>query len=57
VGDYVASNKINAQKTAKGTFVEVKSAGDGPAVDSGKLGVCSLYRENFFHRAKYLNPI
>lgn len=36
VADYVASNKINAQKTAKGTFVEVKSVGDGPAVDSGK---------------------
>ncbi len=36
VGDYIAAHKIDAQKTAKGTFVEVKSVGDGPAVDSGK---------------------
>ena len=33
---YIASHKINAQKTEKGTYVEVISQGDGPAVDSGK---------------------
>ncbi|MFI5156528.1 MAG: FKBP-type peptidyl-prolyl cis-trans isomerase [Chitinophagales bacterium] len=42
VEDYVAQNKINAQKTALGTFVEIKSPGDGIAVDSGKL-VSILY--------------
>ncbi|MDR3711349.1 MAG: FKBP-type peptidyl-prolyl cis-trans isomerase [Puia sp.] len=34
--DYLAKNKINATKTAKGTYVVVDSVGDGPAVDSGK---------------------
>jgi FKBP-type peptidyl-prolyl cis-trans isomerase FkpA len=36
VEDYLAKNKITTQKTEKGTYVEVKSKGDGPAVDSGK---------------------
>ena len=36
IGDYIQANKINAQKTAVGTYVEIKSAGDGPAVDTGK---------------------
>ena len=36
VEDYLSSHKITTQKTAKGTYVEIKSAGDGPAVDSGK---------------------
>jgi len=36
VEEYIASNKVNVQKTAKGTYVEIKSVGDGPAVDSGK---------------------
>jgi FKBP-type peptidyl-prolyl cis-trans isomerase len=36
VEEYLASHKINAKKTEKGTYVEVKSEGDGPAVDSGK---------------------
>jgi len=36
LADYVSTHKINAQKTEKGTFVEVTSPGDGPAVDSGK---------------------
>lgn len=42
VEDYVARNKINATKTNLGTFVEIKSTGDGEAVDSGKL-VSILY--------------
>jgi FKBP-type peptidyl-prolyl cis-trans isomerase FkpA len=36
VEDYLASNKINTQKTAKGTYVEIESLGDGLKVDSGK---------------------
>ncbi|HMH24266.1 MAG TPA: FKBP-type peptidyl-prolyl cis-trans isomerase [Puia sp.] len=36
VEDYLASKKINAEKTAKGTYVVVQSAGDGPQADSGK---------------------
>ena len=36
VKDYIDSHQINAQKTEKGTFVEIKSLGDGPSVDSGK---------------------
>lgn len=36
VESYLADNKINAEKTAKGTYVVVNSVGDGPAVDSGK---------------------
>jgi FKBP-type peptidyl-prolyl cis-trans isomerase FkpA len=36
VEEYLSSHNINAPKTEKGTYVEVKSAGDGPAVDSGK---------------------
>jgi FKBP-type peptidyl-prolyl cis-trans isomerase FkpA len=34
--DYLAKNKINAQKTGKGTFVEIKEAGSGLQADSGK---------------------
>lgn len=36
VENYLADNKINAEKTAKGTYVVVKSLGDGAQVDSGK---------------------
>ena len=36
IEDYLAANKINAQKTDLGTYVVVESAGDGPQVDSGK---------------------
>jgi len=35
VEEYLASNKINAEKTAKGTYVLVKSVGEGPQADSG----------------------
>jgi FKBP-type peptidyl-prolyl cis-trans isomerase FkpA len=33
---YLAQNKINAEKTEKGTYVVVNSIGDGPQVDSNK---------------------
>ncbi|MDP4129888.1 MAG: FKBP-type peptidyl-prolyl cis-trans isomerase [Bacteroidota bacterium] len=33
---YLAKNHIQAQKTAKGTYVKIDNPGDGPAVDSGK---------------------
>ena len=33
---YIADKKINAQKTDKGTFVEITSQGTGPQADSGK---------------------
>ncbi|HEY4061446.1 MAG TPA: FKBP-type peptidyl-prolyl cis-trans isomerase [Puia sp.] len=33
---YLASNKINAVKTDKGTYVVIESEGNGPAADSGK---------------------
>ena len=33
---YLAEKNIKAEKTEKGTFVEVLSKGDGPAADSGK---------------------
>jgi FKBP-type peptidyl-prolyl cis-trans isomerase FkpA len=36
VEDFLASKKISAEKTEKGTYVVVQSAGDGPQVDSGK---------------------
>jgi FKBP-type peptidyl-prolyl cis-trans isomerase FkpA len=34
---YLASKKINATKTGRGTFVEILSQGDGPMADSGKV--------------------
>ena len=36
LSDYLAKNNIKATKTPKGTYVEVITAGDGPAIDSGK---------------------
>jgi FKBP-type peptidyl-prolyl cis-trans isomerase FkpA len=36
VEGYLAENKINAEKTEKGTYVVVQSVGNGPQVDSGK---------------------
>ena len=33
---YLANNKINAEKTTKGTYVVVQSPGEGTQVDSGK---------------------
>jgi len=34
---YLASKKINAVKTGRGTYVEILSQGDGPMADSGKI--------------------
>lgn len=48
---YLTKNNINAQKTAKGTFVVVKDAGNGPAVDSGKK-VSVLYSGKLFPSGK-----
>lgn len=36
IEQYLASKNIKAQKTEKGTFVEITEPGTGPAVDSGK---------------------
>ncbi len=36
VENFLAGKKINAQKTGKGTFVEIKSQGTGVQADSGK---------------------
>jgi FKBP-type peptidyl-prolyl cis-trans isomerase len=51
VESYLASNKIDAKKTAKGTYVVVDSVGDGPAVDSGKQ-VSVRYTGKFFPSGK-----
>jgi FKBP-type peptidyl-prolyl cis-trans isomerase FkpA len=34
---YLASKKINAQKTGLGVYVDIKHQGDGPMADSGKV--------------------
>src|SRR5687768_8958485 len=36
IEEYLAKNNIKAEKTAKGTFVEIQQQGNGPAADSGK---------------------
>ncbi|HJT75261.1 MAG TPA: FKBP-type peptidyl-prolyl cis-trans isomerase [Chitinophaga sp.] len=36
VEKYIADKKITAQKVGAGTYVEIKSEGNGPAADSGK---------------------
>ena len=36
LSDWLAKNDIKAVKTGKGTFVEIKNPGTGPAIDSGK---------------------
>jgi FKBP-type peptidyl-prolyl cis-trans isomerase len=51
IENYIQKNNIQVQKTAAGTFVEVKSVGDGPAVDSGKL-VSVLYTGKSFPSGK-----
>ncbi len=51
VEDYIATNKINATKTQKGTFVEVKNEGTGMAVDSGKE-ISVLYTGKLFPSGK-----
>lgn len=37
IENYLTSKKISTQKTQKGVFVAIQSAGDGAAVDSGKF--------------------
>ncbi len=51
MADYIAANKINAQKTEAGTYVEIKSPGEGPLVDSGKQ-VHVLYTGKSFPTGK-----
>jgi FKBP-type peptidyl-prolyl cis-trans isomerase len=51
IENYIQKNNIQAQKTAAGTFVVVKSAGDGPSVDSGKL-VSVMYTGKSFPSGK-----
>lgn len=36
IEEYLAKNNIQAQKTEKGTFVQIETPGTGPAADSGK---------------------
>ncbi|RYY20799.1 MAG: hypothetical protein EOO04_19350 [Chitinophagaceae bacterium] len=37
IESYLSGKNITAQRTGKGTFVEILSQGDGPVADSGKL--------------------
>lgn len=37
IEDYLAKNKITAQKAPLGTYVEIKDPGTGPQADSGKI--------------------
>ncbi len=47
VDDYITNHKINAQKTAKGVYVEILNPGTGAQADSGKL-VSMKYRGSTF---------
>jgi len=49
--NYIERYKINAQKTEKGTYVEIKSEGDGPKVDTGKQ-ISVLYTGKLFPSGK-----
>lgn len=51
IENYLASKKINTQKTPKGVFVNVQLQGDGPAVDSGKF-VSIIYTGKSFPTEK-----
>jgi len=44
---YLSKNKITAQKTPKGAYVQIITIGDGPQADSGKL-VSLRYRGSTF---------
>lgn len=44
---YLSKNKITAQKTPKGAYLQIITVGDGPQVDSGKL-VSLKYRGTTF---------
>jgi FKBP-type peptidyl-prolyl cis-trans isomerase len=51
IQNYLTTNKVNTQKTPGGVFVDVKSVGDGPAVDSGKY-VSVMYTGKLFPSGK-----
>jgi len=51
VEDYLKAHNINAVKTDKGTFVEIKTPGDGPLIDSGKQ-VSVIYTGKLFPSGK-----
>jgi FKBP-type peptidyl-prolyl cis-trans isomerase FkpA len=51
VEDYLQQHNIQATKTAKGTYVEIKSPGDGPRIDSGKQ-VSVIYTGKLFPSGK-----
>ncbi len=51
IQNYLSTNKVNTQKTPGGVFVDVKSVGDGPAVDSGKY-VSVMYTGKLFPSGK-----
>ena len=48
---YLSNKNIKAQKTGQGTFVVVKTPGDGPAADSGKY-VAVRYRGTIMETGK-----
>jgi FKBP-type peptidyl-prolyl cis-trans isomerase FkpA len=51
VENYLKEHNIQATKTAKGTFVEIKNPGDGPVIDSGKQ-VSVIYTGKLFPSGK-----
>jgi FKBP-type peptidyl-prolyl cis-trans isomerase len=51
VENYLAQHNIQATKTAMGTFVEIKSPGEGALIDSGKQ-VSVLYTGKLFPSGK-----
>ena len=51
IEDYLKQNNIQATKTSLGTFVQILTPGDGPAVDSGKQ-VSVIYTGRFFPSGK-----
>jgi FKBP-type peptidyl-prolyl cis-trans isomerase len=51
VENYLKEHNIQATKTAKGTFVEIKTPGDGPVIDSGKQ-VAVIYTGKLFPSGK-----
>src|SRR5579864_7375790 len=51
VENYLKEHNIQATKTAKGTFVEIKTPGEGPVIDSGKQ-VAVIYTGRLFPSGK-----
>ena len=51
VEDYLKAHNISAVKTEKGTFVEIKNAGEGALIDSGKQ-VSVIYTGKLFPSGK-----